>query len=245
MDTSEFYDYEDRSYINPTLSSGEQEKFIDNLRDIQKQNTAQIAEQTYNLGTQVPSNLGGLGGGEAYFTSRYQTPQTNEMVQTLKAAAQAQELQDVMTNYQSQLKNKYSQAQRAYNKRARAKQNAYYNSLLGNNGNNGNNDDSDKLDITTNDKKKGTGNPMMDAFYKALQTLQKNGGKVNTNKNGQVSTGTTQVPAGFMTLIEGGSGSLGLWPNGQKMTNGSTYKYGGKTIVVKYDSVGNRRFEVM
>ena len=120
MNNDEFYEYEDRAYINPTLSSGEQEKFISNLRDIQGQNTAQIAEQTYNLGTAVPSNLGGLGGGEAYFTSRYQTPQVNEMVDTLKAAAQAQALNDIMSNYQSQLKNKYSQAQRAYNKRQRA-----------------------------------------------------------------------------------------------------------------------------
>lgn len=130
MNNDEFYTYEDRAYIKPTLSSGEQEKFIDNLRDIQKQNTAQIAEQTYNLGTQVPSNLGGLGGGESYFTSRYQTPQVDEMVSTLKAASQAQELQDTMSNYQAQLKNKYSQAQRAYNKRERARQRALQNAAL-------------------------------------------------------------------------------------------------------------------
>lgn len=121
MNNDEFYTYEDRAYIKPTLSSGEQEKFIDNLRDTQKQNTAQIGQQTYNLGTQVPSNLGGLGGGESYFTSRYQTPQTNEMVETLKSAAQAQALNDILSNYQSQLKNRYSQAQRSYNKRQRAR----------------------------------------------------------------------------------------------------------------------------
>lgn len=121
MDTSEFYDYENRAYINPTLSSGEQEQFISNLRDIQNQNNAQIQEQTYNLGTQVPSNLGGLGGGEAYFNARYQTPQVDEMVATLKSAAQAQALQDVMSNYQAQLKNRYSQAQRNYRKRQAAR----------------------------------------------------------------------------------------------------------------------------
>lgn len=119
MDTSEFYEYEDRAYVNPTLSSGEQEQFIDNLRNIQSQNNAQIAEQTYNLGTEVPSNLGGLGGGEAYFTSRYQTPQVNEMAETLKAAAQAQALNDVMTNYNTQLQNQYKQAYRAAQSRAR------------------------------------------------------------------------------------------------------------------------------
>ena len=126
MNSDEFYEYEDRAYIQPTLSSGEQEKFISNLRDLQTKNNAQIAQQTYNLGTAVPSNLGGLGGGEAYFTSRYQVPQVNEMVNTLKAAAKAQELNDIMTNYQAQLKNQYSQAQRAYNKRQRARAAAGY-----------------------------------------------------------------------------------------------------------------------
>lgn len=119
MDTSEFYEYEDRAYINPTLSSGEQEQFIDNLRNVQSQNNAQIAEQTYNLGTEIPSNLGGLGGGESYFTSRYQTPQVGEMVETLKTAAQAQALNDVMSNYKSQLQNRYKQAYRTYSKRNR------------------------------------------------------------------------------------------------------------------------------
>lgn len=119
MNNDEFYEYEDRAYTNPTLSSGEQEAFISNLRDIQGQNNAQIAQQTYNLGTAVPSNLGGLGGGEAYFTSRYQTPQVNDMVATLKSAAQAQALSDVMSNYQNQLQNRYKQAYRRAQRRAR------------------------------------------------------------------------------------------------------------------------------
>lgn len=131
MNNDEFYTYEDRAYIQPTLSSGEQEAFISNLRDTQKQNTAQIAQQTYNLGTDVPSNLGGLGGGEAYFTSRYQTPQVNEMADTLKTAAQAQALSDIMSNYQSQLKNKYNQAYRNYSKRARAASNTGTNKTSG------------------------------------------------------------------------------------------------------------------
>lgn len=120
MNTDEFYEFEDRAYINPTLSSGEQEAFINSLRDVQNQNNAQIAEQTYNLGTAVPSNLGGLGGGEAYFTSRYQTPQVGEMVATLKSAAQAQALNDVMKNYQAQLQNQYKQSYRRAQKRARS-----------------------------------------------------------------------------------------------------------------------------
>lgn len=131
MEPSEFYEYEDRAYIQPTLSSGEQEAFIDNLRNIQSQNNAQIAQQTYNLGTQVPSNLGGLGGGEAYFDARYQTPQVDEMVATLKSAAQAQELSDILSNYQAQLKQQYSSAQRNYNKRQRARARAAAAAALG------------------------------------------------------------------------------------------------------------------
>jgi hypothetical protein len=124
MNSDEFYNFEDRAYLSPTVSSGEQNAFIDNLRNVQQQNTAEISQQTQDLGTDVPSNLGGLGGGEAYFTSRYQTPQVNEMVSTLKSAAQAEALNEVMNNYKGQLQNKYKQAYRAYQKRERNKRKA-------------------------------------------------------------------------------------------------------------------------
>lgn len=117
MGTDEFYTFEDQAYINPKLSSGEQMAFIDKFRDIQNQNNQQIATDTYNLGKALPSNLGGLGGGESYFNARYQNNQVDDMVANLKTAAQAQELNDVMSNYQAQLKKRYSNAQRAYNRR--------------------------------------------------------------------------------------------------------------------------------
>lgn len=119
MEPAESYEFEDRRYLSPTLSSGEQEAFIDNLRNIQSQNNAQIAQQTHDLGTNVPSNLGGLGGGEAYFNSRYQTPQVNEQVTALKSAAQAQALNDVMKDYQAQLQNRYKQKYRELTKSQR------------------------------------------------------------------------------------------------------------------------------
>lgn len=121
MNTDEFTTFEDRVYVNPTLSSGEQEEFISNLRDVQSQGNAQIAQQTYNLGTDIPSNLGGLGGGESYFMSRYQTPQVDEMISTLETAVKAQELQDLMNNYKAQLNNRYKQAYRNYQRRQRAR----------------------------------------------------------------------------------------------------------------------------
>ena len=131
------YTENDRRYINPQVSLDEQNAFIQNLRDTQGVRNAQIAQQTHNLGTDVPSNLGGLTGSEAYFNARYQTPQTNNIVGELKAAAQAQALSDAMSNELAKAKKLYNDAYRAYKKRNG-----------GNGGNTGgnNDDDDDKAD---------------------------------------------------------------------------------------------------
>lgn len=108
---------EGRRYLDPEVSLREQESFINNLRQSQIDANKEIATQTYNLGTAVPSNLGGLIGGEGYWTSRYQTPQTNATVANLRAAAQAKALNDVLANEQAIWKNRYQQAYRNYQKR--------------------------------------------------------------------------------------------------------------------------------
>lgn len=108
---------DDRRYINPQVALDESNAFIENLRNTQGQRTAEIAQDTYNLGTAVPSNLGGLGGSGSYFTSRYQTPQTNEIVANLRTTAQAQALNDAMNNTLSQAKERYNRAYKAYQKR--------------------------------------------------------------------------------------------------------------------------------
>ena len=108
----------DRRYVNPQVSLNEQNAFIDNLRNTQGQDTAQIRQDTYNLGTAVPSNLGGLAGGSNYFKSRYQTPQTNSMVSDLRAAAQAQALSTLLSNEIGKAKKRYNDAYRAAKKRA-------------------------------------------------------------------------------------------------------------------------------
>lgn len=108
----------DRRYVNPQVSLNEQNAFIDNLRNTQGQDTAQIRQDTYNLGTAVPSNLGGLAGGSNYFKSRYQTPQTNSMVSDLRAAAQSQALSTLLNNEIGKAKKRYSDAYRAAKKRA-------------------------------------------------------------------------------------------------------------------------------
>lgn len=108
----------DRRYVNPQVSLNEQNAFIDNLRNTQGQDTAQIRQDTYNLGTAVPSNLGGLAGGSNYFKSRYQTPQTNSMVSDLRAAAQSQALSTLLNNEIGKAQKRYNDAYRAAKKRA-------------------------------------------------------------------------------------------------------------------------------
>lgn len=121
---TEVTEVEGRTYINPQIALGESDTFIDNLRQTQQANTQQIAQDTANLGTEVPSNLGGLIGGEGYWTSRYQTPQTNATVANLRAAAQAKALNDVLANEQAIWKNRYQNAYRNYQKRQYDKANA-------------------------------------------------------------------------------------------------------------------------
>lgn len=108
----------DRRYVKPDVALNEQNAFIDNLRKTQAQDTAQIQQNTRNLGTAVPSNLGGLGGGSRYFTARYQNPQMNSMIADLRAAAQSQALNDLLQNEIGKAKKLYQDAYRAANKRA-------------------------------------------------------------------------------------------------------------------------------
>ena len=169
MNNDEYIKVEDRAYINPTLSSSEQEAFIDNLRDIQSQANQQIQEDTYNLGSELPSNLGGLGAGDAYFTSRYQVPQTNEAVATLKAAAQAQALQDVMENYNAQLQNQYKQAYRKAQARQRALQKRYLSSLYGGDKKDGSGEKSTwDGDVTTTTTDGATGKGYFESFTQSI-----------------------------------------------------------------------------
>ena len=109
---------DDRRYINPQVALDESNAFIEALRNTQGQRTEEIAQDTYNLGTAAPSSLGGLGGSGAYFASRYQTPQTNEVISNLRATAQAQALNDAMNNALSQAKQRYNNAYKAAQKRA-------------------------------------------------------------------------------------------------------------------------------
>lgn len=110
---NEYTEFEGKYYIDPNVSLGEQNSFIDNLRSTQQATNQQIREDTYNLGTAVPSNLGGLVGGEGYWTSRYQTAQTNSLANDLRNVAQANALNQVLANEQEKWKTRYTRASNA------------------------------------------------------------------------------------------------------------------------------------
>lgn len=118
LNDNEYTEVEGRKYLNPNLVVGETSSFIDNLRQTQNAQNTQIVADTQALGTNVPSNLGGLTGGEGYWTSRYQTPQTNTLVQDLRTAAQASALNQALQNEQEIWKKRYQDAYRRYQKSA-------------------------------------------------------------------------------------------------------------------------------
>ena len=151
MNDKEILEFEDRAYVSPTISRDEQMDFIDNYRNVLQNNVQRINTQTHNLGTDVPSNLGGLTGAEATFESRYVTPQANQAVAELRAKAQGEALTQALNNLKSQMNKRYKDAYR----NARIKE---YNK--GNGG--GSDDDKSKVDIEDNANDQDTtvkGNP--------------------------------------------------------------------------------------
>lgn len=109
----ETFTLENREYLNPQTGLDEATTFIDKFRDIQTQGNQQINQDTYNLGTQTTPNLGGLTGTERLWQARYQTPQVNQTVASLKQQAQQTALNTALGNLQTMWQNRYKQAQRA------------------------------------------------------------------------------------------------------------------------------------
>lgn len=112
------FEFENRQYVKPEASLNERNQFIDTLKDVQAKNTAEINRNTYNLGSPVSSNVGGLGGAEGLWKAQYQTPQTDAQVANLKSVAQQEALNTALTNLQNIYQNRYKQAQRAAYRRA-------------------------------------------------------------------------------------------------------------------------------
>lgn len=117
--------------MSPVTSRDAQLAFIDNYRQTQADNTAQIGEQAHALGSDLPASQGGLHGPSSYWKSRYQTPQTESRVANLRTAAQLSVLNQLMSNDQANWADRLSQAQRSYNK-------ARLNNALSGNGGGGN-----------------------------------------------------------------------------------------------------------
>lgn len=127
LNSDEYTEVDGRGYVNPQVALDESNRFIDQLRATQAQQNQQIAQDTYNLGTSVPSVQGGLGtntpAGMSYFTSRIQNPQTSSAVANLRATAQAAALNQALQNEQEIWKKRYNDAYRAYQKRQNDKTN--------------------------------------------------------------------------------------------------------------------------
>lgn len=115
---NEYYSFENRVYSNPQADLDRSNAFINNLRDVQQESNQLINQQTRNLGTEISSNLGGLVGGEGYWTSRYQTPQMTNLTSNLRATAQAQALNELLANEKAMWEKRYNDAYRNYQKRS-------------------------------------------------------------------------------------------------------------------------------
>ena len=170
---NEYTEVEGRAYLNPQVGLDESNTFIDNLRATQGQQNQEIISDTQMLGTDVPSNLGGLTGADSYFTARYQTPQTNNVAANLRATAQATALNQILQDEQAYWKKKYQDAYRSYQKRSYDKT---YGGSGGSGGNAGNTStwdggttktpvDSNSTDTTNSDTNKTSTPPDPEEFY--------------------------------------------------------------------------------
>lgn len=219
-----------------------QQEFIDNYRNAQAENTAQIGEQAHALGSDLTAQYGGLHGPSEYWLSRYQTPQTESRLAGLRAANQAQALNQLMKNDLEREAEKYNQAYRNYQKRAR-------NYSTGGNG--GSTTGGNPVTTT------GDGDTLSISTFSGEDGVQVND-TLNTKAGDLVLSGTTPSGAPAYRWTDPVSGTpyilstpsydesnimdmtsfSGFWPSGDKKTLGSTYtdKNGNKFI---YTQAGN------
>lgn len=224
--TNEYTEFENRVYGNPQISLDRQNKFIDNLRATQVQQNQEVAQQTQNLGTDVASNLGGLTGSNSYWTSRYQTPQTNSVLQNLRTAAQASALNQALENEQAMWKNRYQQAYRNYQKRAWDKSNQTNSpSTTGSSNLN--------IDVNSEDSEEGGVNENTTTTGPGYVTSVQGGMNIYTDQNGEKWTlrnlqGGDEVLLGGLTSV--GGNILRTFPDGTPLTNGAVYDAGGGRV---------------
>lgn len=233
LNDNEFVETEGRAYVNPQIALDESNAFIENLRNTQQSNNQQIQTDTYNLGTAVPSNLGGLtsptgDAGLSYFTSRYQTPQTNAVVENLRSVAQATALNQALQNEQEKWKKRYNDAYRKYQKSAYDKANSGgggnpgLTELLKNLGVDVNPDDDSSGDVNINTN---TGPGYIKGTEGKLDVyIDENGGRW-TLRNPEIGDETL---LGGLTGV--GGNLLRTFPDGTPLTNGAVYNAGGGRV---------------
>lgn len=224
LPAEEFKAYEGRRYVNPSLVPNETNQFIDNLRQTQQANTQQIAQQTHNLGTDVPSSLGGLSGAGTYFTSRYQTPQTNSAVSNLRATAQATALNEALANEKEAWSKRYNDAYRSYQKRQNDKMNASIKTGKGSNLG---------YDINPNENSNGDVNENTTTTGPGYITSVEGNLNIYTDENGDKWTlrnleSGDELRLGGLTQF--GGNLLQTFPDGTPLTNGAVYDSGGGKV---------------
>lgn len=223
---NEVTEVEGRYYLNPQIGLDESTSFIDNLRATQAQQNQQIADQTRMLGTDVFSQLGGLTGGESYFTSRYQTPQTNAAVANLRATAQAAALNQALENEQAKWKKRYQDAYNAYQKRV------YDASKTPQNPSTTGPSNLD-VDVNSGDSGEGGTNENTTTTGPGYVTSVQGGLNVYTDQNGGRWT-LRNLEGGDETLLGGltniGGNLLRTFPDGTPLTNGAVYNAGGGRV---------------
>lgn len=227
LPTNEYTEVEGRAYSNPQIGLDESTSFIDNLRATQGQQNQEIAEQIYHLGTAVPSVQGGLGTNTPanmnYFTSRYQTPQTNAAVSNLRAAAQAQALNEVLANEQAIWKKRYQDAYRNYQKRQYDR--SKYGGGNGGGGGNGTTEGGIDYDYTdSGDREVGSVEPSYspmgsgDFSYTSNESKLSNGGALSTN-SGPLKVTNNLLPNGSVNIQRDKFGKItSLTYNGKTFT---------------------------
>lgn len=231
LNDNEFVEVEGRAYLNPQVALDETNAFIDNLRSTQQANNQEIQTQTYNLGSELPSQLGGLGApGDtslSYFTSRYQVPQTTSAVANLRATAQAAALNQVLENEQAKWKKRYNDAYRKYQKSAYDK---------ANNPTTTNPDTTNPsdlgVDVNLGDNVSGNTNENTNTGPGYINSVQ-GGLNIYTDQNGGRWTlrnlqGGDEVLLGGLTSI--GGNLKNTFPDGTPLTNGAVYNAGGGRV---------------
>lgn len=232
---NEYVVVDGRGYVNPQTALDESNQFIDNLRSMQQTNNQQIQTQTYNLGTAVPSSLGGLtspvtdgngGAGLSYFTSRYQTPQTASAVANLRAAAQAAALNQALENEQAMWKKRYQDAYRAYQKRI-------YDASKTPQSPSTTTPSNLDIDVNSGDSDKGEANENTTTTGPGYVTSVQGGLNIYTDQSGGKWTlrnlqGGDEVLLGGLTSI--GGNLLRTFPDGTPLTNGAVYDAGGGRV---------------